>query len=86
MIEIVKDQLDVGLVARQQIRSSIFIDELLHDAESLHGVGAVDHRPTVGRGDARLRETTRQRGAADQDRCVDAGRPKVLGGDHHLVG
>ena len=48
------------------------VHDALHEVEPVHGVLGVDHRALVRRRDARAREAVGQRGAADEDRQVDA--------------
>ena len=60
-------------------------EELVGEVEAVHGVLRVERQPAILGGDPRGRELARERGAADEERNVDAGRLQILGGHHHLL-
>ena len=76
---------DLGLAreARRELAPLPAVLQLVRQVEAVHRVLGVDDEAFVLGGDARAGELVGERGAADQDRALDAGGLQVLRRHHH---
>jgi hypothetical protein len=70
---------------RDQRRARFLVFQALRELQPGHRVLRVRHQAAVLGRDAQTREAVRERGAAHQDRALDAVAREVLRGDDHLL-